>query len=93
MCDGQCEFIKNEKPNICIYNGKKYALNSEWKTKDCRICKCSSDGVGCCISYSIPDTTDLPDCIAFFDEKGCVYRVVRKDNPCNKCEFKVRTIP
>ncbi|KAM4637074.1 beta-microseminoprotein-like [Discoglossus pictus] len=84
-CNGQCNAVRNELTDGCIVNGIKYQLNTEWDAPDCFTCTCSAGAYTCCKKYSTP-TEFSSDCISFLDEKNCIYRVVRKDDPSKSCE-------
>ncbi|XP_053307306.1 beta-microseminoprotein-like [Spea bombifrons] len=85
-CNGQCFAEKNNNPNGCTYKGVTHALNTEWETEVCQKCSCKQDVMSCCPKYTTPVNIDK-DCISIFDEKNCIYRVVRKDDPCKQCKI------
>ncbi|KAM4635959.1 beta-microseminoprotein-like [Discoglossus pictus] len=86
LCNGQCYDIPNNITDGCLHEGTKYKLNTTWHNSQCHSCSCSTTSHTCCAKYPTP-TGFSNDCIAFFDEKNCVYRVVRKDDPCQICNI------
>ncbi|KAM4636678.1 beta-microseminoprotein J1-like [Discoglossus pictus] len=88
VCDAQCRVIENSTPDGCIYNGTKYNWNETWDTPHCQNCTCTEESVQCCAKYETPMNFDHK-CVSIFDDENCVYRVVRKDDPCQECDISL----
>ncbi|XP_056386391.1 beta-microseminoprotein-like [Hyla sarda] len=71
----------------CYYRRKMYPLKSQWRTKTCMDCTCSSDGsYECCSAYGTPVRYDKERCKFVFDQKECVYKLIPNEDPAKQCE-------
>ncbi|KAM4636585.1 beta-microseminoprotein-like [Discoglossus pictus] len=69
----------------CIDNGEVYAPGTKWIDANCKECTCLKKKMHCC---TIPQPVGYSEeCEATLDEGSCTYKLVKKDNPSESCEF------
>ncbi|XP_069611950.1 beta-microseminoprotein-like [Ranitomeya imitator] len=75
-----------EKPDGCMDEDIKRALNSTWFKEECMMCTCDLDGnMDCCSRMLMPVLKD-PACKATLNKTSCTYIIRRTDNSAGPCE-------
>ncbi|XP_077113273.1 beta-microseminoprotein-like isoform X2 [Ranitomeya variabilis] len=76
-----------EKPDGCMDEDIKRALNSTWFKEECMMCTCDLDGnMDCCSRMLMPVLKD-PACKATLNKTSCTYIIHRTDNSAGPCDI------
>ncbi|XP_078497201.1 beta-microseminoprotein-like [Lissotriton helveticus] len=93
LCYAQCFNVFNPlDSNGCQKDGKKYEYGETFIIPECKKCTCTNTSLTCCAMAAYPAMYNKTECIAFLDDIQCKYRVVKKCDPCKKCEVTVWTL-
>ncbi|CAF1394064.1 unnamed protein product [Rotaria sordida] len=71
--------------NCGIIDGKVRKFSDSWKSKDCKQCSCSRNGISCCSTLATPTNYDKKNCRAILNKRQCRYDVVKKSDKNTKC--------
>ncbi|XP_073537522.1 beta-microseminoprotein-like [Phyllobates terribilis] len=76
-----------EKPDGCMDEDIKRAINSTWFKDECLNCTCDSHGeINCCSRMMKPVLNDPTACKATLNKSSCTYIISRRDNSTGPCE-------
>ncbi|XP_006014891.2 beta-microseminoprotein [Alligator sinensis] len=88
LSNAQCYFEpKKEKSRKgCLKDGKMYAIDASWYTKECLLCHCTHKHITCCNVAITPAVYDKLHCNSIFYSETCSYKLVEKINPFMHCD-------